>query len=68
MKIKDMKPAPGYIYSDSLGEMIVKAFIYKGERFEWNDLDCLYYSELTDERWFEDLPVSADSADIIILR
>lgn len=48
MNIKDMKPAPGYIYSDSLGEMIVKAFVYKGERFKWNDADCLYYSEHTD--------------------
>lgn len=50
MDIKNMKLAKGYIYSDSLGEMVVKAFIYKGERFEWNDTDCLYYSEHTDER------------------
>lgn len=68
MDIKNMKLAKGYIYSDSLGEMVVKAFIYKGERFEWNDTDCLYYSEHTDERWFEDIPVSAGSADLTILQ
>lgn len=67
MRIKDTKPASAYIYSDSLEEMVVKAFIYKGERFEWNDSDCLYYSELTDERWFECLPVSADSTELKIL-
>lgn len=67
MNIKDMKPAPGYIYSDSLGEMIVKAFVYKGERFKWNDADCLYYSEHTDERWFEDIPVSTGSKYLTIL-
>lgn len=68
MDIKNMKPAKGYIYSNSLGEMVVKAFIYKGERFEWNDADCLYYSDSTDERWLEDLPVNADSADLTILQ
>lgn len=68
MARKNVNPAPGYIYSDSLGEMVVKAFIYKGERFEWNDSDCLYYSEHTDERWFEDIPVSVDDANLTILK
>lgn len=68
MKQKKLNPAPGYVYSDSLGKMVIKAFIYKGERFEWNDSDCLYYSEDTDERWFEDVPVSPDDANLTILK
>ncbi len=55
-----MKAAHGYIYSHSLNEMVVKAFIYKGERYEWNDRDCLYYSESSDEQWFDDMPEGAE--------
>ncbi len=54
-----------YVYSDSLNEMVIKAFLYRGEKFVWNDADCVYYSDDTDERWLYDLPV--DSKDLIIL-
>lgn len=48
-----------YIYSDSLNEMVIKAFMYKGIKYEWHDLDCIYYSTLTDADWFDGIPKDA---------
>lgn len=48
-----------YIYSDSLDEMVLKSFIYKGKRYIWNDLDCVYYNADSDEDWFMEVPETA---------
>lgn len=41
------------LYSDSLGVLVYRDFIYNGTRYVWNDNDCLYYSELTDEDFID---------------
>lgn len=49
-----------YVYSDSLEEMVLKAFIYKRHKYVWNDIDCVYYDETEcDESYFCDIPEDA---------
>lgn len=57
------------IYSDSLNIMVVSGFmlykvvfsdsgyqIFKRGHYTWNDRDCLYYSDDTDESFFNTVP------------
>lgn len=46
-----------HIYSESLGEMVVKEFEFKGKKYVWNDMDCLYYSEESDEDYLYEVPL-----------
>lgn len=48
-----------YIYSDSLGKMVVKSFFYKKQHYTWNDMDCVYYADDSDEDYFSNIPISA---------
>lgn len=48
-----------HIYSNSLNCMVVKEFIYKGKHYTWNDTDCLYYWNESDETWLEEIPDGA---------
>lgn len=45
------------VYSDSLDEMVVKQFMYKGHLYVWNDIDCVYYDETEgDESFLWEMP------------
>lgn len=50
---------PYYIYSDSLEEMVVKSFFYKKKHYTWNDFDCVYYEDSSDEDYLSDIPAGA---------
>lgn len=54
-----MKDYFKYIYSDSLDEMVLRKFEYKGKTYEWDDLDMVYYNVDSDEDWFEEIPNGA---------
>lgn len=45
-----------YIYSHSLDDIVLKAFYYKGKHYTWNDIDCVYYDDDTEENYFMDVP------------
>lgn len=47
------------VYSSSLDEIVVKEFICMGRKYIWNDLDCVYYWEESDESWFYEVPTKA---------
>lgn len=48
------------VYSDSFDEMIQKDFTYKGNKYTWNDIDCLYYNDNGDEfDYFMEIPEGA---------
>lgn len=48
------------VYSDSFDEMIQKDFTYKGNKYTWNDLDCVYYNDNGDEEdFFMEIPEGA---------
>ena len=48
------------VYSDSFDEMVQKDFIYKGDRYTWNDSDCVYYNDNGDEDdFFMEIPEGA---------
>lgn len=48
------------VWSDSLDEMVVASFTYKKHRYEWNDVDCVYYDETEgDESYLMDVPENA---------
>lgn len=48
-----------YIYSDSLDEMVVKSFFYKKKHYTWNDFDCIYYEDDSEEDYLSDIPAGA---------
>lgn len=48
-----------YIYSDSLDEMVLKGFTYKGKHYTWNDPDCVYYQDDVDDEWYDEVPEGA---------
>lgn len=48
-----------YIYSDSLDEMVIRSFYHKNKHYTWNDLDCVYYSDQSEEDYFFEIPVNA---------
>lgn len=48
---------PRYIYSESLDEMVLASFIWHGHKYEWNDIDCVYYDETAgDESYLMEVP------------
>lgn len=48
------------IYSDSFDEMVQKDFTYKGNKYTWNDSDCVYYNDNGDEDdFFMEIPEGA---------
>ena len=52
------------IYSESLGELIIKGFYLKkknGEyrHYTWNDSDCVYWADDVDDRFYYDVPQKA---------
>lgn len=50
---------PHYIYSDSLEEMVVKSFFYGKKHYTWNDFDCVYYEDDSDEDYLSDISAGA---------
>ncbi len=48
-----------YIYSESLGYMVVELFRWNGRLYKWNDLDCVFYNEESDEDYFMTVPDDA---------
>lgn len=55
-----MKKYFKYIYSDSLNEMVVREFTYKNKKYEWDDLDLVYYNVDSDEDYFQEVPKGAE--------
>ena len=48
-------------WSDSLEEMVVAQFTWKGHLFVWNDIDCVYYDETEgDESYLMEVPEGAE--------
>lgn len=52
------------IYSPSLGEMVISDFYMKRKsggynHYIWNDYDCVYYHEDTDEKFYFSVPSTA---------
>lgn len=48
------------VYSDSFDEMVQKDFTYKGNKYTWNDSDCVYYNDNGDEDdYFMEIPEGA---------
>ena len=51
------------IYSDTLDEMIIKGFYIKNNEeyrhYSWNDLDCVYWSDDVDDRFYYEVPQNA---------
>lgn len=48
------------VYSESLNEMVVKQFMYKGHLYLWSDIDCVYYDETEgDESFLFEVPIDA---------
>lgn len=45
-----------YVYSHALDEMVLERFMYHGQVYIWNDIDMVYYSEDSDEDWFQEVP------------
>ena len=44
------------IYSDSLECMVHKGFTYKGKHYTWNDADCVYYWDESDDDYYMEIP------------
>lgn len=38
-----------YIFSESLGELVIYGFMYNGRHYTWNDMDCVYYRDDVDD-------------------
>ena len=57
---KDHGITSSTVYSDSFDEMIQKEFTYKGNKYTWNDSDCVYYNDNGDEDdYFMEIPEGA---------
>ena len=62
--MKQITVADNMIYSESLGEMIIKGFYMKkknGEyrHYTWNDKDCVYWADDVDDRFYYEVPQNA---------
>ena len=62
--MKTITVANNMIYSESLGEMIIKGFYMKkknGEyrHYTWNDKDCVYWADDVDNRFYYEVPQNA---------
>lgn len=47
------------IYSDSLDEMVIFGFSIHGVHYTWNDDDCVYWSDMTDDDYYMEVPKNA---------
>ena len=47
------------MWSDSLEEMVHVGFTYNINHYSWNDEDCLFYNDDTDEDYFMEAPDNA---------
>ena len=57
---KDHGITSSTVYSDSFDEMVQKDFTYKGNKYTWNDSDCVYYNDNGDEEdFFMEIPEGA---------
>ena len=52
---EDMK----YIYSESLNDMVVESFYWNGHHYTWNDTDCVFYNDKSDEDYWMMVPDDA---------
>lgn len=52
---EDMK----YIYSHSLNDMVVESFYWNGRHYTWNDADCVFYNDKSDEDYWMTVPDDA---------
>ncbi len=50
-----------YVWSISLNQMVVSQFYYKGHLYKWHDMDCIYWHEVDDTRFFYEVPTNASS-------
>lgn len=50
--------AKGYVWSNSLSQMVVAKFKYKdGDTYTWDDVNCLYWNDNGDEDdYFMEMP------------
>ena len=48
-----------YIYSESLGYMVVESFHWNSHLYTWNDADRRYYSEEDNEDYWMTVPDDA---------
>lgn len=46
-------------WSRSLDTCVEAGFTFRGTHYEWNDFDCLYYSDDSDEDYFMEIPRKA---------
>lgn len=49
-----------YTYSHSLDDIVVASFKWHGKRYVWHDLDCVYYSEESEEDIWMTVPDDAE--------
>ena len=47
------------IYSDSLECMVHKGFSYHHSHYTWNDEDCVYWNDDTDDDYYMEIPSDA---------
>lgn len=48
-----------YIYSESLNDMVVKSFFWNGSHYTWNDADCVFYNDESDDDLWMTVPDDA---------
>jgi hypothetical protein len=46
-------------WSVVLKDCVYAGFTYKKKHYEWDDIDCLYYSDISDEDYFTKVPENA---------
>lgn len=48
-----------YIYSDSLDDMVVESFYWNARHYTWNDADCVFYNDESEEDYWMTVPDDA---------
>ncbi len=48
-----------YIYSHSLDDMVVESFYWNDQHYTWNDADCVFYNDKSDEDYWMTVPDNA---------
>lgn len=48
------------VFSDSLNEYVVYGFQVGLHHYTWNDDDCVYYRDDSDESWYSELPKESE--------
>ena len=46
-------------WSRSLDDCVYAGFTFKKKHYEWDDIDCVYYSDDSDEDFFMEVPRTA---------